>query len=76
LGAVVIVPAYLLSSSAQSIGRLRKSSGVTLTSPMPLNMGMSRQPTIPMSWKSGSHDTITSVRSSQRRWAMVSARLW
>ncbi len=40
--------------------------GVTLTSSMPTAMGIVRKPTMPMSWKSGSHDTITSVSVSSR----------
>ena len=53
-------------SSAHSSGRPRKSVGVTLTSSIPTAIGRVRKPTMPMSWKSGSHDTITSPPVSSR----------
>ncbi len=59
-GAAVTVPRYLLISSAHSSGDRRKSSGVTETTSAPTCMGTLRNPTIPMSWNSGSQLTITS----------------
>ncbi len=66
LGAVVMVALWRLISSAHITGRLRKSIGVTLTSSIPVSIGSSRQPTMPMSWNIGSQDTITPVSSQPR----------
>jgi hypothetical protein len=39
---------------------------VALTSSIPTVIGTVRKPTMPMSWKSGNHDTITSCPVSSR----------
>ena len=55
-----MVPEYLLINFGHSSGEDRKSGGVTVTNSMPWHIGWVRKPTMPMSWNSGSQDTITS----------------
>lgn len=62
-GAAVTVPRYLVMSSAHNIGDRRKSSGVTDTTSPPICIGTLRNPTIPMSWNSGSQLIMTSSSS-------------
>ena len=45
-------------------GWARKSCGAACTSGTPLVIGIARNPTSPMSWYSGSHETITSSGAS------------
>lgn len=58
------MPWYFVISSGQISGPDRNSTGVILTSSTPNVIGTVRNPTIPMSWKVGSQDTITSVSKS------------
>ena len=55
-----MVPEYLLINFGQSNGEDRKSAGVTRDQLDARHIGWVRKPTMPMSWNSGSQDTITS----------------
>jgi hypothetical protein len=69
------VPPYLLISSAHSSGRLRKSTGVTVTNSRPTVIGTVRNPTMPMSWNSGSQDTMTSRSRRSSEACTIAVRL-
>ncbi len=60
LGPAVAVPRQSEIHCIQLPGWARKSCGAACTSGTPFVIGMARKPTRPMSWYSGSHDTITS----------------
>src|SRR4029079_1734195 len=66
LGPAVTVPPQSLIHCIQLPGLARKSCGAACTSWHPAVIGIDKNPTSPMSWYSGSHDTITS-------WSPISA---
>ena len=59
-GPAVAVPRQSEIHCIQLPGWARKSCGAACTSSTPRVIGIDRKPTSPMSWYSGSHDTITS----------------
>ena len=63
-GPAVAVPRQSEIHCIQLPGWARKSCGAACTRSTPLVIGMARNPTSPMSWYSGSHDSITSPGAS------------
>ncbi len=63
-GPAVAVPRQSEIHCIQLPGWARKSCGAACTRSTPFVIGMARNPTSPMSWYSGSHDSITSPGAS------------
>ncbi len=71
-GPAVAVPWNAEIHSIQWPGWAMKSCGAACTSSTPFVIGSARNPTRPMSWYSGSHDTITSSDVIEPAWQHAS----
>ena len=67
-GPAVPVPPWSLIHCIHAPGLAMKSCGAAWTSWVPVVIGMARKPTRPMSWYSGSHETITSSTHIPPAW--------